>query len=328
MTTPVLEVRDLSVTFDTRDGVVHAVNGNSFVLKEGQCLAVLGESGSGKSVTAQAIMGILPAGYANVTEGSITYRGVDLLSLSEVERTKVRGHQIAMIFQDSLSALNPVYKVGKQITEVYARQKGVSRADARKKALELMDLVRIPDAANRINSFPFQFSGGMRQRIMIAMSLALDPDVLIADEPTTALDVTVQAEIMALLQDIRTERNMSMILITHDMGVVAENADDVVVMYAGRCIERGTVAGVYASPRHPYTVGLLRAVPKLEPPTGAQFYIPGAPPTLFTRPDGCPFHPRCPRRQDVCTTVVPPEAELEDGHRTACHNPFPGVSND
>jgi oligopeptide transport system ATP-binding protein len=232
-TAPLLAVEDLAVEFRTRNGVAYAVNGVSFSLEPGQTLAILGESGSGKSVTAQAVMGILDSPPGFVTGGSVRYRGVDLLKLNEEQRRKVRANRIAMIFQDALSALNPVFTVGFQLSELFRKHRGMSRADGRKRAIELLELVRIPAARQRVGDFPHQFSGGMRQRVMIAMALALDPEIVIADEPTTALDVTVQAQVMGLLADLQRERNMGLLLITHDMGVVADVADQISVRYAG-----------------------------------------------------------------------------------------------
>ena len=318
-TMPLLDVQDLHVQFATRSGVARAVNGVSFSVQPGRCLAVLGESGSGKSVTAQAIMGIIDEPVGSVTGGRILYRGTDLLALPERERVQVRGAEIALIFQDALSALNSVYPVGRQISEAYRVRNGVSRKDAHKRALELMDLVRIPDAAARVSQYPHQFSGGMRQRIMIAMALALEPKLLIADEPTTALDVTVQAEIMELLAEIRAERNMAMMLITHDLGVVAENADDVVVMYAGRTVERGNVFDVFAAPKHPYTRGLLASMPDIDVVSQDLNAIPGAPPPLTDLPTGCSFHPRCPLATEVCRVQRPELIEL-DSRASACHH--------
>ncbi|MGH8840851.1 MAG: ABC transporter ATP-binding protein, partial [Jiangellaceae bacterium] len=248
-----LEVDDLQVEFRTRDGIAKAVNGVSFALEEGETLAVLGESGSGKSVTAQAVMGILDSPPGFVTGGAVRFRGQDLLILPEEERRAYRGRSIAMIFQDALSALNPVFPVGWQIGEMFRIHEGMSKKDARTRVLELMERVRIPAARERLDDYPHQFSGGMRQRIMIAMAIALDPDVLIADEPTTALDVTVQAQIMELLSDLQRERKMGLILITHDLGVVADVADKCAVMYAGRIIEEADVHDLYGRPAHPYT---------------------------------------------------------------------------
>ncbi|MET7964751.1 ABC transporter ATP-binding protein [Micromonospora zamorensis] len=314
-----LELRDLHVEFRTNEGVARVINGVSYHLDAGETLAVLGESGSGKSVTAQAIMGILDTPPAFVRSGQILYQGQDLLTRSEEQRRQVRGKEIAMIFQDALSALNPVFPVGWQIGETLRQRSGLSRSDARRRAIELMDLVKIPGAAKRIGDYPHQFSGGMRQRVMIAMALALDPKVLIADEPTTALDVTVQAQIMDLLADLRQERNMAMILITHDLGVVAGVADRIAVMYAGRIVEHADVRSLYKAPAHPYTKGLLESIPRLDVRGEELSTIKGLPPNLMRIPSGCPFHPRCPYVQQVCVDVVPHDLVLGDGRTSACH---------
>jgi oligopeptide/dipeptide ABC transporter ATP-binding protein len=315
-----LEVDNLYVEFRTRDGVAKAINGVSYHVNAGETLAVLGESGSGKSVTAQAIMGILdtPPGY--VTGGQIRFHGRDMLRISNEERRKIRGSGIAMIFQDALSALNPVFTVGFQIGEVLRKRLGMSRGDAKKRAADLLDQVKIPNARQRVGAFPHEFSGGMRQRVMIAMSLALDPEVLIADEPTTALDVTVQAQIMDLLAELRRERQMGLILITHDLGVVADVADRIAVMYAGRIVEQADVYELYRKPCHPYTIGLLDSIPRLDLKGHQLTTIKGLPPNLLRIPSGCPFHPRCPMKQEpVCVTDVPPLHTLSTGRTSACH---------
>ncbi|MGY1710675.1 ABC transporter ATP-binding protein [Geodermatophilus sp. SYSU D00758] len=325
--TPVLEVDDLHVEFRTRSGVVNAVNGVSYSLAEGETLAILGESGSGKSVSAQAIMGILDSPPARINGGGIFFQGRDLLTMPEEEQRKVRGPGISMIFQDALSSLNPVYSVGFQIGEMFRAHRGTSRKEAKQHAIELMDRVRIPGARARVNDYPHQFSGGMRQRVMIAMAIALDPRVLIADEPTTALDVTVQAQVMDLLKDLQRDTGMGLILITHDLGVVNEVADNVAVMYAGRIVERGTVDDVFSDPAHPYTDGLMSSVPQVEHKGGRLLPIVGQPPNLAAIPPGCPFHPRCSRRRlgadalpgRVCDTDVPPLRLVVPGREAACH---------
>jgi oligopeptide transport system ATP-binding protein len=304
-----LEVSDL----------VNAVNGISYTLHERETLAILGESGSGKSVSAQAVMGIIdtPPGY--VTQGEIRYRGEDLLTMAESERRAVRGQQIAMIFQDALTALNPVFSVGWQIAEMYRVHRGSSRKVGYAKAAELMDRVRIPSAKERVKDYPHQFSGGMRQRVMIAMALALDPDIIIADEPTTALDVTVQAQIMDLLSTLQEETGMGLILITHDLGVVADVADKVCVMYAGKVVERGPVRDIYHNTAHPYSEGLMASIPRLDQKGGQLHPIKGAPPSLANIPPGCPFHPRCPYAREVCTTDHPPLYDVAPRRQSACH---------
>jgi oligopeptide/dipeptide ABC transporter ATP-binding protein len=316
---PLLAVDNLHVEFRTRAGIVRAVNGVSYTVNPGETLAVLGESGSGKSVTAQAIMGILDMPPAHIPMGEIRFRGTDLLKLSEEARTQVRGQRIAMIFQDALSALNPVFTVGWQISEMFRVHRGMSKGESMKKAVELMDRVRIPAARQRVNDYPHQFSGGMRQRIMIAMSIALDPEVLIADEPTTALDVTVQAQIMELLAELQRESQMGLILITHDLGVVADVADKIAVMYAGRIVENAPVHDIYRSPAHPYTKGLLESIPRVDLKGQDLYAIKGLPPNLLELPSGCAFHPRCPYRQDNCVTDTPPLHKIGGTRNSACH---------
>jgi len=314
-----LQVKDLEVEFRTRNGVAKAVQGVSFEVNEGETLAILGESGSGKSVTAQAIMGIIDSPPGFISGGQVLYKGVDLLKISEEERRKVRANRIAMIFQDALSALNPVFTVGFQLGELFRKHRGMSRADAKKRSIDLLDLVRIPAAAQRVNDYPHQFSGGMRQRVMIAMALALDPEVLIADEPTTALDVTVQAQIMKLLADLQAERNMGLILITHDMGVVADVADRISVMYAGRIVESAPVNDIYANPSHPYTKALLESIPRVDMKGQQLSAIKGLPPSLTNIPPGCAFNPRCRYARDVCRTDAPPLYQVQPDILSACH---------
>ena len=316
-----LDVRDLHVEFRTRDGVAKAINGVSFHLDERETLAILGESGSGKSVTAQAIMGILdtPPGY--VTGGEVFLRGQDLLKLPEQQRQAVRGPQISMIFQDALSSLNPVFPVGWQIAEMFRIHKGMNRSDAQAEAVRLMERVKIPAAKERVKAYPHQFSGGMRQRIMIAMAIALDPAVLIADEPTTALDVTVQAQIMQLLKELQAESGMGLILITHDLGVVADVADRISVMYAGRIVESAGVHDLYGRPAHAYTKGLLDSIPRLDQRGQTLYAIGGLPPNLMRIPPGCPFNPRCVYATDVCRSGEPPAlVEVLPRRLAACHH--------
>ncbi|MBF4134229.1 MULTISPECIES: ABC transporter ATP-binding protein [Streptomyces] len=314
-----LDVRDLQVEFHTREGVAKAVNGVSYSVDAGETLAVLGESGSGKSVTAQAIMGILDTPPGHITGGEIIFEGRDLLTLKEDRRRKVRGAEMAMIFQDALSSLNPVLTVGEQLGEMFTVHRGMSRKDAKARAVELMDRVRIPAATARVAQYPHQFSGGMRQRIMIAMAMALEPKLIIADEPTTALDVTVQAQVMELLAELQREYNMGLILITHDLGVVADVADKIAVMYAGRIVETAPVHDIYRAPAHPYTRGLLDSIPRLDQKGQELYAIKGLPPNLLAIPPGCAFHPRCPLAQPVCTTDEPPLYEVDPRRRSACH---------
>jgi oligopeptide transport system ATP-binding protein len=323
---PLLEVRDLHVEFHTRDGVAKAVNGVNYSVDSGETLAVLGESGSGKSVTAQAIMGILDMPPGKIPHGQILFRGEDMLTMSNEERRKIRGRKIAMIFQDALSSLNPVLSVGYQLGEMFRVHQGLSKKDAKAKAIELMDKVKIPAAKARVGDYPHQFSGGMRQRIMIAMALALEPDLIIADEPTTALDVTVQAQVMDLLAELQREYNMGLILITHDLGVVADVADKIAVMYAGRIVETAPVHELYKRPAHPYTRGLLDSIPRLDQKGQELYAIKGLPPNLLKIPTGCAFNPRCPKADDICRTEIPALAPVTEqdgsdlpGRGSACH---------
>ncbi|MFJ6212804.1 ABC transporter ATP-binding protein [Streptomyces sp. NPDC092296] len=324
--TPLLDVRDLHVEFHTREGVAKAVNGVNYSVAAGETLAVLGESGSGKSVTAQTIMGILDMPPGRISHGEILFRGQDMLKMSNEQRRQIRGQKIAMIFQDALSALNPVLSVGYQLGEMFRVHRGMSRKAAKAKAVELMDRVRIPAARERVNDYPHQFSGGMRQRIMIAMALALEPDLIIADEPTTALDVTVQAQVMDLLSELQREFHMGLILITHDLGVVADVADKIAVMYAGRIVETAPVHELYQRPAHPYTKGLLRSIPRLDQKGQELYAIKGLPPNLLHIPTGCAFNPRCPLAQDTCRADVPALHQVTErdgtelvGRGSACH---------
>ncbi|MGX7672638.1 ABC transporter ATP-binding protein [Plantactinospora sp. DSM 117369] len=320
-----LEVEELRVSFPGPGGgtgsagAVHAVNGVSLALESGRTLAILGESGSGKSVTAQAVMGILDMPPARVS-GSVRLRGRELLTLTPKQRDRVSGEEIGMVFQDAMAALNPVYPVGEQLGELLRVRRGLSRSQARRRAVELIDRVHIPAAKDRVRDYPHQFSGGMRQRIMIALAIALEPDVLIADEPTTALDVTVQAQVMELIAEIQRDSGMALLLITHDLGVVAEVADDVAVMYAGRIVERATVQQIFAGPAHPYTEGLLASMPRIDRRDEELYAIPGAPPNPARLPSGCPFHLRCPRADDVCRATLPALEPLPEGRASACHH--------
>ncbi|MBW3086002.1 Oligopeptide transport ATP-binding protein OppD [Austwickia sp. TVS 96-490-7B] len=316
---PLLDVQDLYVDFHTDEGVAHAINGVSFQLQPGETLAILGESGSGKSVTAQAVMGILDMPPAKIPSGSVKYNGHELLGMPEDRRRKVRGPEISMIFQDALSSLNPVFPVGWQIAEMFRQHRGMNKSDAMARAVQLMERVKIPAAKQRVRAFPHQFSGGMRQRIMIAMAIALDPAVLIADEPTTALDVTVQAQIMQLLKDLQEEHQMGLILITHDLGVVADVADRIAVMYAGRLMETADVYELYRRPAHPYTKGLLDSIPRLDQKGQTLAAIGGLPPNLLRMPEGCPFNPRCRYKNDTCMSQLPELREIAPGRMTACH---------
>ena len=336
---PLLEVRDLRVHFFTDFGVVKAVDGISYSLDAGETLAIVGESGSGKSVSALATMGLVyPPG--KVVSGSIVFEGRNLLELDEEELRHIRGNRMGMVFQDPLTSLNPVFSVGSQVAEAVRVHSGVGRRQAMRRAVEMMEIVGIPNAAERNRDYPHHFSGGMRQRVMIAMALAMDPVLLIADEPTTALDVTIQAQVLDLLASLQEELKMAMILITHDLGVVAEQADRVAVMYAGRVVEQARVDELYYRPQHPYTMGLMSSIARLDQErTGRLHPIKGQPPSLVNVPAGCPFHPRCPYVQDVCRTERPPLVAhapgggspwarravggdvqpFDEGHLAACH---------
>ena len=314
-----LEVSDLRTHFFTRDGVVKAVDGVSFEVDKGKTLGIVGESGCGKSVTALSIMGLIPRPPAKIVSGEVVFEGRDLTKLKERELEDVRGHEIAMIFQDPMTSLNPTLRIGTQITEVIRRHLDMDKSAARKRAVELLEEVRIPNAAGRLDDYPHRFSGGMRQRVMIAIALACNPKLLIADEPTTALDVTVQAQILDLLEDLRERHDMAMIIITHDMGVVAEAADDIVVMYAGQIVEHALTLDLFDRPEHPYTEALLGALPQLEGDgirSGRLTAIPGRPPDLIAPPPACRFAPRCPyaNRNDTCTTEPPELREVRPGH--------------
>jgi oligopeptide/dipeptide ABC transporter ATP-binding protein len=314
-----LEVDDLSVEFPSDDGVVHAVRGVSYGLSGGEVLAIVGESGSGKSVSCLAIMGLLPKN-ARI-KGSARYRGIDLLGLKPKALNAYRGNRIAMIFQDPMTSLNPVYSVGWQLAEaVKAHHKDMSKSDAWNRAVDLLQLVNIPNPQRRAKNYPHEFSGGMRQRAVIAMAMANDPEVIIADEPTTALDVTVQAQVLETLETAQEETGAAMVLITHDLGVVAGVADRILVMYAGKPVEVSTVDEVFYNPKMPYTLGLLGSLPRLDSNEEMLTPIQGAPPSLVNLPPGCPFSPRCPLVADICLEVEPPlEVTSSADHLAACH---------
>jgi peptide/nickel transport system ATP-binding protein len=314
----ILKVDDLNVSFATEDGIVQAVGGVSFELHAGEVLAIVGESGSGKSVTAQTITGLTRASNARIT-GTVTYRGRELNGLEDDELRDVRGEQIAMVFQDPMSSLNPVYRVGDQIIEMIRAHRDISKAEARTQAVALLRSVGIPNPERRVRHYPHEFSGGMRQRVMIAMALALEPDLLIADEPTTALDVTVQAQILRLIDQLNRDRELAVILITHDLGVVAEVADRVVVMYAGQIVEDGTLDEIFYDPQHPYTWGLLGSLMRLDQSRGARLaQIPGQPPSLLSPPSGCRFAPRCAHAFDKCHELPTLEARVGGNHLDRC----------
>ena len=314
-----LAVEDLRVEFRTAAGTVNAVNGVSFEVGRGETLAILGESGSGKSVTASVLMDILDSPPGRIAGGRVLFDGEDLLALGGERRRALSGSRIAMVFQDALIALNPVYSVGWQIAEVLRAHGAAGRREAWEAAVALLDRVGIPAPRTRARDYPHQLSGGQRQRVMIAVALALGPDLLIADEPTTALDVTIQAQIMDLLADLRRETGMALVLITHDLGLVAESAVRVAVMFAGRIVESAPTRSVFDGPAHPYTLGLMHSVPSGEPRGEPLHPIPGAPPDLSRIPAGCPFHPRCALAVERCRSQLPKAVEIEPGHLSACH---------
>jgi peptide/nickel transport system ATP-binding protein len=314
---PLLEVEGLSVVFPTLDGAVRAVSDLSYTLRRGETLGIVGESGSGKSVSSLAVMGLLNP-KRTLIEGRILLNGRDLLQLSQAQLRDIRGKDIAMIFQDPFACLHPMYRVGDQIAEAVTAHADVSRSAARRRAVELLGQVGIPNAKDRARDYPHQFSGGMRQRAMIAMALANNPSVLIADEPTTALDVTVQAQIIELIDRIKREFEIGVILITHDLGVVSETADNVLVMYAGRALERAPARELFAAPQHPYTWGLLQSMPTIERRLEQLVPIEGSPPSLISPPSGCPFHPRCAYRLADCQVELRAEASVPGGHVDRC----------
>jgi oligopeptide transport system ATP-binding protein len=317
---PLLEVDDLYMHFFTRDGVVKAVDGVSFTLESGQTLGVVGESGSGKSVTALSIMRLVPEPPGKVVSGDIRFRGESILAMSEKEQRKLRGNRIAMIFQDPMTSLNPVYRIGKQVGEALRQHNKVTRKEALDAAVELLEKVGIPQARERARSYPHEFSGGMRQRAVIASALACGPDILIADEPTTALDVTIQAQILELMQEIQERTKSAIIMITHDLGVVADMADNVLVMYAGKAVEYGSATDVFYSPHHPYTWGLMDSLPRHDvDDKGTLCPINGQPPSLIHVPSGCAFRTRCAFAKEVCAQATPPLVEVGPGHTAACH---------
>jgi oligopeptide transport system ATP-binding protein len=316
---PILEVTDLRTRFHTPEGTVYAVNGISYTLHEGETLAVVGESGCGKSVSVLSLLGLIPIPPGEIAGGSAIYKGADLLKLSEAKLEQYRGQEIGMVFQEPMTSLNPVLTIGRQITESLHAHLPTSREKATERAIELLTAVGIPDAANRLDDYPHQFSGGMRQRVMIAIALACNPKILIADEPTTALDVTIQAQIVELVVDLRERWGMAIIWITHDLGVVAGLADRVLVMYAGFLVEKADVDDLYDDPRHPYTMSLLAALPRADRRRDHRLAsIPGAPPSLLVEPQGCPFAPRCQLAIERCRTENPSLTQVGPGHEIAC----------
>ncbi|EJL27415.1 ABC transporter ATP-binding protein [Brevibacillus sp. BC25] len=319
-----LTIDNLRVNFKTYGGEVQAVRGVSFYVDKGETVAIVGESGCGKSVTAQAIMGLIPNPPGKIVGGKVVFEGAQISHLPKKELLGIRGTQIGMVFQDPMTALNPTMKVGTQIVEGFVRSHQVSREEARKRAIEMLSLVGIPDPEKRIDQYPHQFSGGMRQRVVIAIALACQPKLVIADEPTTALDVTIQAQILDLLRRLQEEQELSVVIITHDLGVVAEIAHRMVVMYAGMVVETGTVEDVFANPRHPYTWGLMRSLPRLDEGEKQRLIpIEGSPPDLFNPPVGCPFAARCDFAMEICEQQMPVTSEFGRGHQAACwlHDP-------
>jgi len=316
---PLLEVKDLKVHFPTDDGLVKAVDGVSYSLQPGETLGIVGESGSGKSVSSLTVMGLITRKQANIS-GEVIFQGQDLLKLPKEEMRTIRGEKIAMIFQDPMTSLHPFYKVGFQIAEAIIEHQDISKKEAMDQAVEMLHKVNIPHPRDRADQYPHEFSGGMRQRAMIGMALALNPDVLIADEPTTALDVTVQAQILDLIDRLKSEFNAAVIIITHDLGVVAEHCDNIMVMYGGKAAEFGNTEDIYYKPLHPYTWGLLRSIPRLDE-TGNERLNPirGLPPSLIQVPPGCSFHPRCPYRFEPCDRDVPALLPVDGHHASACH---------
>ncbi|MDR7244957.1 MULTISPECIES: ABC transporter ATP-binding protein [Priestia] len=313
-----IQIKNLHVQFSTYGGQVQAVRGVSFDLHKGETLAIVGESGCGKSVTSQSIMRLIPTPPGRITSGSILFKGQDLTKLSEKKMRDIRGADISMIFQDPMTALNPTLRVGEQISENIMQHENISKEKAKEKAFEMLELVGIPNPKERLKQYPHEFSGGMRQRIVIAMALVCNPEVLIADEPTTALDVTIQAQILELFKNIQQKTDVSIVLITHDLGVVAQVADRVAVMYAGKIVEIGTRRDIFYTPQHPYTKGLLRSVPRLDLYESELVPIAGSPPDLFAPPSGCSFAPRCPYVMEVCDRMYPVSTKLKESHQVHC----------
>ena len=322
MADPILSIRDLTVEFSTEDGIVHAVTGVTYDLQPGEVLGIIGESGSGKSVSVMSMLGLIPQPPGRVVSGEAVFKGRDLISMGKKQLREIRGGDAAMIFQDPMTSLNPVLTVGNQLAEaIQAHNPGVKNDAALRRAAELLDLVGVPNPGQRVSQYPHEFSGGMRQRAMIAMAIANEPSVLIADEPTTALDVTIQAQIIEVLKAAQHETGAAIILITHDLGLIAELADRVVVMYAGRVVEMGDVFTIFDYPRHPYTLGLMNSLAKLEGDQEWLQPIPGQPPSLTTPPPGCAFHPRCMLSQGRprCREEIPRLREVQGDHVSACH---------
>ncbi len=315
----ILKVDNLKTYFNTDDGIVKAVDGVSFELKKGEILGIVGESGSGKSVTNLSLMKLIPSPPGKIMGGTAVLDGEDIFKMNDNEIRKIRGNRISMIFQDPMTSLNPFLRISTQLIETIVLHQDLDKEAARKRAVEMLELVGIPNPAKRVNDYPHQFSGGMRQRVMIAMALSCDPEILIADEPTSALDVTIQAQIIELIQDLCRRMNTAVIMITHDLGVVAGICDTVCVMYAGRVVEKGTNDEIFKEPKHPYTQGLIKSVPRLDKPTSEKlFSIKGQPPNVINLPECCPFHPRCERAMDKCRNTYPPVTTLGEDREVRC----------
>lgn len=319
MTDNLLEVKDLQVQFQSYEGTIHAVNGVSFYVKEGETLGIVGESGSGKSVTLLSVMGLIPLPPGKITSGEVFFEGSNLLKMDREKMQNLRGKEIAMIFQDPMTSLNPVLSIGEQISETLRAHKKISAQEARQESIGLLEMVGIPDPAVRFDNYPHQFSGGMRQRVMIAMAISCSPKLLIADEPTTALDVTIQSQILDLVQNLREKKKMAVVWISHDLSIIAELADRVIVMYSGYIIEETDVYSLFREPRHPYTNALLRSIPRLDADEGEKLAaISGSPPDSIDTINGCPFAPRCEFSREICTRENPKLVEITPGHKAAC----------
>ncbi|MCJ7641437.1 MAG: ABC transporter ATP-binding protein [Desulfobacterales bacterium] len=315
----ILRVENLKTYFNTDDGIVKAVDGVSFTLNQGETLGIVGESGCGKSVMNLSVMRLIPSPPGKITGGDIFFHGKSVLAMSEDELRDLRGNKISMIFQDPMTSLNPFLRISTQLVETLQLHQGLSKSEAREKAIQMLRMVGIPTPEKRIDAYPHQFSGGMRQRAMIAMALSCNPEILIADEPTTALDVTIQAQILEIIKDLTVKLNTAVILITHDLGVVSGLCNKICVMYAGRIVERGSTADLFRDPKHPYTRGLIRSVPRLDKPSHERLYsIPGTPPNLVNVPECCPFHPRCEHTMDICRGKFPEETDFGNAHRASC----------
>ena len=315
----ILEVKNLHTYFNTDAGVVKAVNGVDYDLRKGEVLGIVGESGSGKSVSSLSLMQLIPIPPGKIVEGEVLFSGKDVLKMKDKELRTIRGDKISMIFQDPMTSLNPFLRISTQLMETIELHQGLNKADAKAKAIEMLTLVGIPAPEQRVDNYPHQFSGGMRQRVMIAMALSCNPEVLIADEPTTALDVTIQAQILDLIKDLSKRLNTAVIMITHDLGVVAGMCDNVCVMYAGKIVEKATNSEIFKDPKHPYTEGLIKSVPRLDLATNQKLYsIDGQPPNVIDLPECCPFHPRCEKAMDKCKNTYPPEVKLEGDRMVRC----------